>query len=105
MKCGATDLARMPASGRGRLYSFSEIHRQVTCDHIPPYTVCLVDLDEGPRIMANCTKSSSQGPLRCGAPVELRWRKLDGGEWLPTFEVASNELIDLGGHDKGGTEQ
>lgn len=60
--CGVTDYAARicpncagavelrPASGRGRIYSHSIFHTRYNPELPPPYTVLLVELEEGPRL-------------------------------------------------------
>ncbi len=62
--CGATDYAARicplcgnsvelrPVSGRGRIYSYSVFHTQYNSKLPAPYTVLLVELEEGPRLAA-----------------------------------------------------
>lgn len=62
-------------SGRGRLYSWVVYHtayHPAFADRLP-YAVALVELDEGPRLLAGVVDDPSQ--LRGDAPVELlvRW--------------------------------
>jgi uncharacterized OB-fold protein len=46
---GAMDLEWVPASGGGTVYSATVIRPRAPN---PPYNVCLIDLDEGPRMMS-----------------------------------------------------
>ena len=60
--CGATDYAARicavcgkpvelrPVSGRGRIHSYSVFHAPFNSKLPAPYTVLLVELDEGPRL-------------------------------------------------------
>ncbi len=53
--CGAESLAWRAVSGRGRVHSFTIVHRAPTPAFRArvPYVVALIDLDEGLRMMAN----------------------------------------------------
>ena len=50
--CGSRDVAVFAASGRGRLYSYTIHHRRVP-GFTPPYSIAVVELEEGPRMMTN----------------------------------------------------
>ncbi len=80
LACQATDLALVEASGRGRLYSFTVVHRSVNPRFQAPYTVALVDLEEGPRLLTHLIDSQPD-ETRCDAPVRLAW--LERGEDMP----------------------
>jgi uncharacterized OB-fold protein len=80
LACQATDLALVEASGRGRLYSFTVVHRSVNPRFQAPYTVALVDLEEGPRLLTHLIDSRPD-ETRCDAPVRLAW--LEGGAEMP----------------------
>lgn len=51
-KCGSRDVTVQEASGKGRLYSYviSELPAQ---GYRPPFTIAVVELDEGPRMVSN----------------------------------------------------
>jgi uncharacterized OB-fold protein len=51
--CGSSAVAWEPASGRGRVYSWTVTHRAVDPAFTPPYAILVVELDEGPRLVGN----------------------------------------------------
>jgi len=51
--CGSLDVAWEPASGRGHVYSWTTTHRAVDPAFTPPYAILVVELEEGPRVVAN----------------------------------------------------
>ena len=59
-RCGARDLVWEQSGGRGSVYSATTVHTREEA-----YGVCLVDLEEGVRVMAS-------GAPQIGTPVELR---------------------------------
>ncbi len=71
-------------SGKGVVYAVSVHHRAALpalADKVP-YSVVLVDLDEGVRLMSNVF-----GPVPAvGDPVEVAWVPLDDGRNLAVFE-------------------
>jgi uncharacterized OB-fold protein len=61
-RCSSSDSAWERASGRGRVFSWTTTHRPVDPAFEPPYAVLVVELEEGPRVVAN---------LRGLAPADL----------------------------------
>ena len=51
--CDSAEVAWEPASGRGRVYSWTVTHRAVDPAFTPPYAILVVELDEGPRLVGN----------------------------------------------------
>ena len=53
--CSSQQLAWCDAAGTGRVFSVTIVHRAPTdaWRALAPYTLVLVDLDEGPRVMAH----------------------------------------------------
>ena len=51
--CGSTEATWEPASGRGRVYSWTVTHRAVDPAFTPPYAILVVELEEGPRLIGN----------------------------------------------------
>ena len=82
--CGDFDLRWETLSGRGVIYAVSVHHRPALpalADRVP-YSVVLVDLEEGARIMSNVF-----GPAPAvGDAVTIAWVPLPDGRNLPSFE-------------------
>jgi uncharacterized OB-fold protein len=87
--CLGTDLEWREASGKGTVYTFSNVHRPQMPNFIlpAPYTVALVELAEGPRIMTNVV-GCDPDEVSVGMAVQLTWEPLDDGRNLPLFEPA-----------------
>jgi uncharacterized protein len=51
--CASTEMVWELASGRGRVFSWTTTHRPVDPAFEPPYAILVVELDEGPRVVAN----------------------------------------------------
>ncbi len=69
-------------SGRGKVYSYTVMtDAPAGYQEQAPYTVALVQLDEGPMITAQLTDLGEQ-PVEIGMPVEMVTRKIrsDGDE-------------------------
>lgn len=82
--CGGNELIWEPVSGRGVVYAVSVHHRPALpalADRVP-YSVVLVDLEEGARIMSNVFGV----PPQVGDEVDVAWVPLADGRNLPTFE-------------------
>ena len=60
--CGSVAVEWAPASGTGRVFTWTITHRAVDPAFTPPYAVVVVELDEGPRLV---------GALRGLPPAEL----------------------------------
>ena len=86
-QCGAASLRWETLSGKGVVYAVSVHHRPAfpaLADKVP-YSVVLVDLDEGARMMSNVF-----GPVPAvGDRVEVTWVALDDGRNLAVFQPES----------------
>jgi hypothetical protein len=64
----------VPATGQGTVVSYVVYHRQYL-DAVPvPYTVALIELEEGPRLLARLIKMGQEGPV-VGMAVKARFEK------------------------------
>lgn len=90
--CASADLRSIAASGRGRLYSVTLVHRAPSEMFKPllPYRIGLVDLEEGPRLMVHLENDGPIGACVCGRMEDV------AGERVPVFQcvVASEELAE-----------
>jgi uncharacterized protein len=77
------------ASGRGRVAAFVVFHRPFHSGFDPPYNVCVIELDEGPRMIGQVAESAP-GELRFGLPVKARFEH-EGN--LPVRFVADSERL------------
>ena len=82
--CGSVQLAWCDASGRGTVFAISSVHRAPTeaWRALAPYTLVLVDLDEGPRVMAHGAPGLAIGTRVVAEPVVL------AGQALVRFRAA-----------------
>lgn len=63
-------------SGRGEVYSYSTVYNPPKgFEEFAPYTVALVQLEEGPLVAAQLT-DLDEGELRIGMPVEMVTRRV-----------------------------
>jgi uncharacterized OB-fold protein len=87
--CGASDLQWRAVSGRGHVYSFSEVHRAPAPEFAAsvPYSVGLVALEEGVHMFTRFIPAA--GPVAVGAPVHVDFQVLEQGVLMPVFRVGA----------------
>lgn len=84
--CWSDDLAWIESSGKGTVHSFAIIRRAplpVFAERAP-YVVALIDLDEGPRMMANIVGEDALS-TRIGDVVEVTFEERGEGAKVPQF--------------------
>ena len=86
--CGNRAVSVVKASGRATLYSYVIHHRKVP-GFTPPYAIAVVELEEGPRMMANIV-DCPQTPeaLQLDMPLVVSYAKMDDEITLPLFKPA-----------------
>jgi uncharacterized OB-fold protein len=86
--CGGRSINWVDASGRGRIYSFSVVHRGPGAyrDAVP-YVVAYVELEEGPRVLTNIVGCEPR-EVRIGQPVRVVFDDTGEGSALYRFEPA-----------------
>jgi uncharacterized protein len=86
--CAHRKVSVIQASGRGTLHSYV-IHHRPAPGFEPPYSIAVVELEEGPRMMTNIV-NTPQTPeaLRLDMPVRVVFRRLTDTITLPLFEPA-----------------
>ncbi len=85
--CNSAKLEWVEVSGRGKLYSYTVVHRapsKAFADEVP-YVVAVVELAEGPRLMSNL-KGCAPEQAKIGMPLRVAFRKLSESVTLPVFE-------------------
>lgn len=82
---GGRDVEIFESSGRATLYSYVIHHREVP-GFVPPYAIAVVELAEGPRLMANIV-GCPQTPeaLVLDMPLQVVFRRLDDEISIPLF--------------------
>jgi uncharacterized OB-fold protein len=85
--CGAGDLEWKKSAGKGKVYSFSEVHRAPTDTFAgsTPYTVGMVRLDEGVVLFTRFIHE--KGAVAIDRPASVDFRVLEQGQLLPVFVV------------------
>jgi uncharacterized protein len=85
--CQSDDVSWIRASGKGTIYSQTIVRVEISPERKPPYTVAIVELAEGPRVLSTI----EEGPSAIGAEVEVVWSDRAGLPPLPTFRPLSKE--------------
>ena len=86
--CLSDRLTRRPAAGTGTVHSFTTLHRAgnpIMAARVP-YTVVLVDLDEGVRVLADLDGGVATDPW-IGMPVEVFFEELTDELSIPRFRA------------------
>lgn len=81
--CGAAVVARS-FRGVGTVFA-STVIRIAVGDHIPPYGLAYINLDDGPRLLARIIAGDDTGPIPVGCRVRLTGQSVEGDA---LFEVA-----------------
>jgi uncharacterized OB-fold protein len=88
-KCGSEDLEHKAASGHGKVHSFSVVHRApgpAFKDDVP-YTVLLVELAEGPRMISTYT-GGKPDDVTFDMDVQIVFETVSDEIALPRFRQA-----------------
>ncbi len=88
--CWSTELEWVQASGRGTVHSYSVVRRASApefADRVP-YVIALIDLEEGPRMMANILGEDAL-QVRVGDAVDVCFEEREGGKKVPQFRRAA----------------
>ena len=85
--CLSFDFEWVGSSSRGTVYSYTVVHHQTHPAFPAPYTVLLVEIEEGPRIIAQLRAPEGARP-EIGAPVRIEWEEGEK-QTLPVFVMDS----------------
>ena len=87
-KCAGRAVSWFKASGRGILFSYI-IHLRPAPGFTPPYSIAVVQLDEGPRMMTNIIECpQTPEALQLDMPLEVVFMQLNDEIFLPQFRPA-----------------
>lgn len=89
--CFSQNLDWRQGSGRGRVYSFSVVHQAPFPAYQAdvPYVLAVIELEEGPRMMANVLHCDPQ-EVRVGLAVEVTF-EARGEMKIPQFQPVSSQ--------------
>ncbi len=86
--CSSKAVSVFPASGKATLYSYVINHRSHPAIDAP-YSIAVVTLAEGPRMMTNIVNvEQTPEALQLDMPLQVTYRKINEEITLPYFEPA-----------------
>ena len=89
-QCASSDVSVFRASGRATLHSYVIHHRPVP-GFMPPYSIAVVELEEGPRMMTNIVEvPQTPEALRLDMPLEVVFEQVNHEVSLPLFRPAGS---------------
>jgi uncharacterized OB-fold protein len=71
-QCRSFEFEWVASSGQGTIYSYTVVRHQTHPAFPAPYTVVLVEMEEGPRIIAQL-RAPDDTPVAIGAQVRVEW--------------------------------
>ncbi len=84
-KCYSFDFNWITSTGRGMIYSYTIVRHQTHPTFSAPYTILLVEMEEGPRIIAQL-RGADDSAVAIGRPVTIAWDD-EGDQSLPVFTL------------------
>lgn len=85
--CLAEPFTWVEVSGRGKLYSYTIVHRAPLAGFEVPYVLAVVELEEGPLMLTRLVDGPSDR-LAIDAPVEVAFTRASDEINLYTFRLA-----------------
>lgn len=84
--CWSDQLEWIDAQGTGQVHSYTVIRRAPMAVFAPkvPYVIALIELDEGPRMVANVLGDDAL-QTKIGDRVKVTFEERDGGAMVPQF--------------------
>ena len=86
--CLSENLEWVESSGRGTLYSFTTVHRPQQPSFEVPYTVVVVELEEGYHMLSNLVGVEPED-VAIGTPLEVVFEKRSDEITLPLFKPST----------------
>ena len=84
--CGHREVEVFRASGRAQLHSYV-INERPAPGHKPPYSIAVVELEEGPRMMTNIVEcEQTPEALVLDMPLEVAFESISDEIFLPVFK-------------------
>ena len=82
--CGHRELTWHSVAGRGKVASYTVVHRPVSAAYPAPAIIALVDLDEGPRMMSSLIECSPED-VTVGSAVAVDFQAWSEEISMPVF--------------------
>ena len=90
-QCASQRVRVVVSSGRARLYSYV-IHHRAAPGFTPPYSIAVVELEEGPRMMTNIVEvEQTPEALRLDMPLEVVFHGMNDEISLPLFRPSGSK--------------
>ncbi|MAG34503.1 MAG: hypothetical protein CL908_26830 [Deltaproteobacteria bacterium] len=86
--CLSENLEWVESTGRGTIYSYTTVYRPQQPVFETPYTVIIVELEEGWHMLSNL-KGVAPEDVEIGAAVEVSYREMSDEITLPYFQLCS----------------
>lgn len=88
--CGNSQLTWVDASGRGKVFSYTVVHRAPDPAFRAelPYVIAVVELEEGAKLLSNVGGCPPE-EVRIGMPVQACCEEVAPGIGLPKFQPVS----------------
>jgi uncharacterized OB-fold protein len=83
--CLGNDLSWVESSGRGTLYSYTTVERPQQPSFQVPYTVAIVELEEGWHMLSNLVGIAPH-EVEIGMPLEVSFERMSDEITLPYFK-------------------
>ena len=90
--CLGRTLDWVPASGRGRVRSFTVVRRAISPAYEAPYVVALIALEEGPTLMSHVVDCAPE-EVSVGARVSAGFQAWSETVSLPVFKLDRSEEV------------
>ena len=92
-KCSSMEFSWEAVSGRGSIFSFVTYRRlyHKAFASLLPYSVAVIELDEGPRMVSRLVGVTDQNSIRCASRVKVCFEHLGGDLVLPLFEITEDQ--------------
>ena len=82
-ECRSFEFEWVASSGKGTIHSYTVVRHQTHPAFPVPYTIVLVEMEEGPRVIAQL-RAADGAEFDIGAPVHVEWEDLPK-QSLPVF--------------------
>ncbi len=83
-RCQSDALEWVESTGRGTLYSYTIVHRPQRPEFEVPYTVAIVELEEGWHMLSHLVECEPES-IAVGMPLEVSFRRMSDEITLPLF--------------------
>ncbi len=88
LACDSPRSSWVNVSGRGKVFSFTIMHRAYHPAFKAPYTLAVIELDEGVKMTSDVV-GIEPAKVKCGMAVEVMFDKLSDEVTLPRFRPAA----------------